>query len=199
MNANIPPLRCFVRLSEIAESASPLDTEEAYAFGVSSIKGRSLTFHCMLQSGAHYRNVPMHCISMRPDSPLMDLRNTAYWDCFSSQIEITVWEFLRDHEAFAFLPLGREKAIYLFTVDWLPDSPENPGLVLEPSQNKCGHVLATEAGNLAMLPSNKVAWRDGYFIGPEPEPQKRGYIVQNRVYQAESCESDFSKSDRYYY
>lgn len=200
MNADIPYLHCWVMMAEISDS---IGWEEAYAFAIQSVKGRALGLHCMLKSGAHYRNVPLHAISL---TPLVrgDLApgpgELAYWDCFSSRPLVTVFDYLRDHECVALLPDGaKENGTYLFTIDWLPDEPTRPGFVLEPSQNKCGHVIAMENGLVAMLPTNKIAWRDGYFIGNNPEPWKNGYRVQDRVHQAESAGRDFSKDDRMFY
>jgi hypothetical protein len=197
MNADIPYLHCLVRRKEIASGDG---WEEAYAFAIQSVRGRALGFHVMLQSGAHYRNVPLHAISTNRSAPLYRPHDLAYWDCFSNKPLVTVFDYLRDHECAAILPSGvRMQGVYLFTVDWLPDDAAHPGFILQPDQNKCGHVLSLRDGNLAMLPTNRVIWRDGYFCGRDPHPEGQGYVVQSRVYQAESCERDFSKSDTYFY
>jgi hypothetical protein len=197
MHADIPYLRCWVHRHIIASGDG---LEEAYAFAVQSMRGRALGFHCMLKSGAHYRNVPLHALALNRDVKSRDPGSLAYWDCFTSRPIVTVFDYLRDHECVALLPGGtRESGVYLFTVDWLPDTAEHPGFVLEPDQNKCGHVLALESGCLAMLPTNKIAWRDGYFIGNDPHPERMGYRVQSQIYQAESCTNDFSKSEAYFY
>ena len=174
--------------------------EEAYAFAIQSVKGRALGFHCMLRSGAHYRNVPLHALALNEGAQKQSPESLAYWDCFSSKPIVTVFDYLRDHECVALLPSGeRENGVYLFTVDWLPDEATHPGFLLQPDQNKCGHVLALQSGCVAMLPTNKVIWRDGYFIGSDPHPEKMGYKVQSNVYHAESCTRDFSKSEAYFY
>lgn len=198
MHADIPYLHCWVRRSEISRGDG---VEEAYAFSIQSMKGRALGFHCMLKSGAHYRNVPLHALSLREDAgPPRGAGDLAYWDCFSYRPIVTVFDYLRDHECFAHLPSGvAERGVYAFTVDWLPDEASRPGWILQPDQNKCGHVIALESGFLCMLPTNKIAWRDGYFIGNAPDPRSQGYVVQSVAHQAESCTRDFSKSDSYFY
>jgi len=197
MNANIPPLHCWVRESHITDDRYGL--EEAYAFGICSIKGRALGFHVMLASGAHYRNLPLSALCVRKDAPHAELEDLAYWDCFTNAPEVTVFEFLREHECIAYLPTGEKRGIYSFTVDWLPDSAENPGFTLTPDQNKCGHVILLEDGNLAMLPSNRVAWRDGYWIGSNPDPKSRRYGLTTEIHRAESADRDFSKSNFFFY
>lgn len=197
MNADIPYLHCHVRLDEISERPG---LEEAYAFSVQSIRGRAIGLHCMLKSGAHYRNVPLHAICLKPTAPRRLPVDLAYWDCFSNTPIVTVFDYLIDHECFALLPDGtRERGTYLFTVDWLPDEAARPGFILQPDQNKCGHVLALTSGNVCMLPTNKIAWMDGYWIGSEPHPEEKGYVVQTNVYHAECSTRDFSKSSQYYY
>jgi hypothetical protein len=196
VNADIPFLRCWVRLRHISKNSG---LEEAYIFAIQSVKGRALGFHAMLKSGAHYRNVPLHAVTLKPEASEEDLQNLAIWDCFSSSPVVTVFDYLKDHEAYCFLPSGKQSGVYLFTVDWLPDDSVHPGFVLTPDQNKCGHVMALESGNLCVLPTNRIAWRDGYFIGADPEPQSQGYLTQANVYQAESCDRDFSKDERYFY
>jgi len=197
MNADIPYLHCWVRLSHISDSGG---MEEAYAFAVQSVKGRAIGLHCMLKSGAHYRNVPLHAIATKPISRAKPLSDLAYWDCFSSAPVVTVFDYLRDHECVAHLPSRtREKGTYLFTVDWLPDDASHPGWILQPDQNKCGHFIELESGNIAMLPTNKIAWMDGYFIGSEPRPEVRGYVTQSQPYRAERAARDFSATSEYYY
>jgi len=197
MNADIPYLKCFVNLGEIAGRDG---VEEAYAFAIQSIKGRCLGFHCMMKSGAHYRNVPLHALALDPKAKKRQPQEVAMWDCFSSKPIVTVFDYLVAHECFAYLPTGtREEGVYLFTVDWLPDDASHPGFILQPDQNKCGHVIALESGSLCMLPSNRVAWRDAYFIGKDPRPEKCDYVTQTVAHHAESCERDHSKSDFYFY
>lgn len=197
MNADIPYFHCYVRLEHISQKQGH---EEAYAFAVQSLKGRAIGLHCMLKSGAHYRNVPLHAVCTDQNAEPRRLGELAYWDCFSSKPVVTVFDYLRDHECIAILPEGRrERGVYLFTVDWLPDEPVRPGWILQPDQNKCGHFISLESGNVCMLPTNKIAWCDGYWIGSNPNPQSRQYVVQKDTYHAESSSRDFSKSDGYFY
>ena len=196
MNADIPFLRCWVRLPLISRSEG---VEECYAFAIQSMPGRCLGFHVMLKSGAHYRNVPIHALATEPEAKPMELADCQLWDCFSSKPVITVFQYLMAHEAFCYTRSGVIPASYLFTVDWLPDSPERPGWTLRPEQNKCAHVMETDDGNLLALPTNRIAWRDAYFVGNAPNPKAHGYKVQEDVWCAESAAFDVSKNDEYFY
>ena len=195
VNSDIPYLRCLVRLPFVSGGDG---YEEGYAFGVQSVPGRALGFHVMLRSGAHYRNVPIHALALR-ECEARPLGDCELWDCFSYRPSVTVFSYLRDHEAECYLRSGKVGGTYLFTVDWLPDSWERPGFTLSPEQNKCAHVLALDDGNLAALPTNRIAWKDAYFCGSSPNPRAAGYVVQQDVYQAESSEWDVSADERYFY
>lgn len=197
MNADIPYLRCWVRLPFV--SSKTHGVEEAYAFGIQSIPGRALAFHVMLQSGAHYRGVPIHAMALEPTAVALPLGDCELWDCFSYRPEVTVFSYLRDHEATCYLRSCTVSGTYLWTVDWLPDTWERPGFTLSPEQNKCGHVMALADGNLACLPTNRIAWKDAYFIGKNPNPRAQGYKVQDEVYQAEDSSFDVSREAGYYY
>jgi hypothetical protein len=193
MNADIPTFRCWVRLPHISRRDG---VEEAYAFAVQSVKGRALGFHCMLKSGAHYRNVPIHALSLYPEVPERRLGDLQLWDCFSSKPVVHVFDYLCNHECICYLRSGEQaEGTYQFTVDWLPDSRESPGFVLRPEQNKCAHIIALADGNICALPTNRIAWRDAYFIGRNPDPKSAGYLVQDLVYQAEDSRWDFSGDD----
>jgi len=196
MNSDIPYLRCWVRRQFISDRTG---VEEGYAFAIQSTPGRCLGFHVMLKSGAHYRNVPIHAIALQPDAPSIPLGDCQLWDCFSFTPEVHVFRYLQDHEAVCYLRSSPRNGVYLFTVDWLPDSPTHPGWTQRPEQNKCAHVLHLEDGNLCALPTNRVAWKDAYFIGSCPEPRGHGYTVQEEVWQAEDSAFDVSKDTRMYY
>jgi hypothetical protein len=60
--------------------------------------------------------------------------------------------------------------------------------------------MALDDGNLAALPTNRIAFKDGYFIGSAPSPRAKGYVVQDQIWQAEDCSQfDASTDDNYIY
>lgn len=195
MNADIPYLRCWVRLEYISKRSG---VEEAYAFAIQSYPGRTLAFHVMLQSGAHYRGVPLHAVALRPDATERGLGDCALWDCFTFRPVVHCYGYLRDHAALCYTRHGQVEGKYLFTVDWLPDD-SGPGFTHLPEQNKCAHVMALQDGNLAALPTNRIAWRDGYFVGRNPNPRAQEYTVQTQVWQAEDFSFDASQDENYIY
>ena len=171
MNADIPYLRVWVDNSFTTGCPGQ---EEGYAFAIQSYPARALAFHVMLKSGAHFRNLPIHALALREGAATEELENCQLWDCFSFRPVVTVFAYLLEHEAVCYTRRGPIPGEYLFTVDWLPDSLSAPGWLARPEQAKCAHVLALATGRLAALPTNRVAWKDGYFVGDSPDPRSRG-------------------------
>ena len=193
MNADIPYLKVWVRRRHIARDGG---MEQGYAFAISSFPGRALGFHVMLQSGAHYRHVPIHALTTKPISRERSLGDLQLWDCFSYRPVVTTFHYLYEHSCVCMLPKTEVPGNYLFTVDWLPDP--SPGWILQPDQNKCAHVIELRDGNLAALPTNRIRWTDGYFCGQFGRPDKGGYKTQTETYHAEGRQ-DFSQDDNYFY
>jgi hypothetical protein len=195
MNADIPYLRCKVRNTFLTGG---MGCEDAYAFAISSVPGRALAFHVMLKSGAHYRHLPIHALCTDADAPDIDVGDCMLWDCFTFRPEVTVFSYLRDHQGVCRMRNREARGTYLFTVDWLPDSWERPGWVLQPDQNKCAHVMELDEGNLCALPTNRIQWIDGYYIGEGCAKAMR-YRTQEDAYHAEDATFNVATSNAYAY
>jgi len=190
MNVNVPTIHCYVR-REFLTNFKETGLEEGYIFGVTSYKGWAIMFNVLLKSGAHFRFIPLHAIVTKSTTPatLFELSHLQLWDCFSSNVHVTIFDLLRDSHCNVHL---RNKSVlsgrYLFTLDWLPDKDEVPGLIYQPDQNKCGHLIELENGQIACLPTNRIAFKDGYFIGNDPHPEKCGYVTGTTKWSAETSE-----------
>jgi len=202
VNADIPPLKVLVHNRYLLNDSEADGYEAGYAFAIQSYKGRALQFHVLLQSGAHFRHIPLHWLIHEPIAlDTYDLELLQLWDCFSYKPVVKVFDFLRDYSCDAIL---KDKTTvhgrYWFTVDWLPDSDECPGVLLQPDQNKCAHVILLTNGQVACLPTNRVAFKDAFFIGNKPEPGKRGYQTIPTVWSAEnSLRWSVANTDETYY
>ena len=202
MNADIPPLKVWIK-REYLTNGEDLGFEEGVAFAVQSMKGRALHFHVLLKSGAHFRHVPLHWLCHHAPAVVDErsVEDLQLWDCFSYKPVVTVFDLLRDYQCEAIL---RDKtkfsAAYYCTVDWLPDCDAKSGWLLHPDQNKCAHILLLENGQIGCLPTNRVLFKDGFFIGNVPDAATRNYKTVDVVYTAETCDrwSVADKEETYY-
>lgn len=197
MNADIPPLKIWLHTPKLTDDSTwPITnpetqpTEEAYAFAIQSYKGRALQFHCLLQSGAHFRHIPLHWLRHTPIpcNVTYTLPDLQLWDCFSYKPVVTVFDMLRDYQCDAILKdKTRVNAKYWFSIDWLPDTDTKSGFLLQPDQNKLAHVVLLANGQIAALPTNRIAFKDAFYIGNQPKPETRGYRTIASVWSAEDC------------
>jgi hypothetical protein len=186
MNADIPPLKVWIENKNLNGKEG---FEHGYAFAIQSYKGRALQFHVLMESGAHFRHIPLHWLNHTPSPEnLQPLPQLQLWDCFSYKPIVTVFDMLRDYQCNAIL---KDKTVlnaqYWFSIDWLPDSDTQSGFLLQPDQNKLAHVLLLANGQVAALPTNRVAFKDAFYIGDQPEPQKRGYRTISTIWKSEDC------------
>jgi len=190
MNANIPPLKVWIKSSYLTGDDQNQNLEAGYAFAIQSYKGRALQFHVLFESGAHFRHIPLHWLyhTQTGFNPL-PLDQLQLWDCFSYKPIVTCFDFLRDYSCNAIL---RDKSVinatYYATVDWLPDSDCESGVLLHPDQNKCAHLLLLDNGQIGCLPTNRVTFKDAFFIGNLPDAATRKYKTLGTIFKAESCE-----------
>lgn len=189
MNADIPPLKVWIQSQHLTEKANEL--EHGYAFAIQSYKGRALQFHVLLESGAHFRHIPLHWLihnigagsTNQLSLPLLQL-----WDCFSYRPVVTVFDLLKGYQCDCILKdEDVQQGTYWFTVDWLPDSDAESGFLLQPDQNKCAHVVLLDNGQIAALPTNRILFKDAFFIGNNPSAITKRYKTGDVIHKAENC------------
>ena len=189
MNADIPPLKVWIESKHLGLQEG---YEHGYAFAIQSYKGRALQFHVLLESGAHFRHIPLHWLlhDLNPRLPgTHQLHLLQLWDCFSYRPVVTVFDLLKGYQCDCILKdEDVQQGTYWFTVDWLPDSESESGFLLQPDQNKCAHVIMLDNGQVAALPTNRIVFKDAYFIGNKPDAIVKQYRTGDTIYQAEDCE-----------
>ena len=79
LNANIPPIECYVRGNYLRNQK---DSHDKYfpcvIFGVASIKSRSPLFHIMMEDGGLWWRLPISAFCTKPGVPEIDLHNLVY-------------------------------------------------------------------------------------------------------------------------
>ena len=208
LNANIPPIYCKIRreyLYDLREHKG--ETEDCVVFGLGSISGRALLFHCLLTNGAIYWRLPISAFLQRGSGSTLyqrdvehqDLEDLQLWNSFSYYPSITIFDFLVGQRC---KYLGKNKKFYhgqyLFTVDWA--HPESNILDTEhseiPDQHKCAHILALDNGNYSAQPNNRILWSIPSFTTKSSVPD---YKVQTTEWNVENKGLITDDTDKFFY
>lgn len=202
MNANIPPIKVLIPASFLTQNEADTGYEKGYAFAIQSYKGRALQFHVLLESGAHFRHIPLHwLLHDEPTATHTDLGDLQLWDCFSYRPIVTVFDLLKDYACDVLL---KNKSVvsgrYYCTIDWLADDDCNAGFVHQPDQNKCGHLILLDDGRFCCMPTNRICFKDAFFIGNKPNAATRQYKTIDTIWQAENCDRwSVANTDKTFY
>jgi len=120
----------------------------------------------MEDEGLWFR-MPIHAFCHKIPAPLETLTNLVLWDCFSSHIAVTQFDFLANKRM---RYIDREKkwseGTYMFTLDWSQEDKNitDLGFSEVPGQHKCGHVIKLDNGNFAIQPNNRVRAFEPSFV-----------------------------------
>ena len=166
LNANIPPIYCKIRREYLYDlKKNKGQSSDCVIFGLSSISGRAILFHCMLPNGAVFYRLPISAFFQkefeRKDVPDMRVDQLELWNCFSYYPSVHCFDWLAGIEG---KYLGKDKKFYpgqyLFTIDWA--HPESNILDTDhseiPHEHKCAHIIALDDGNYAAQPNNRCIW-----------------------------------------
>ena len=204
LNANIPPIYCQIRREYLYDLQKHHgETEDVVIFGITSIAGKAILFHCMLENGAIFYRLPISAFFQkhlqRTEVPDMQVHELQLWNCFSYHPSVHHFDFLSSAR-------GKYKGIdkkfypgeYLFTLDWA--SPDSNILDIEhseiPQEHKCAHVLALDNGNFAAQPNNRIIWNIPSFTVKDNWPD---YSVQTTYWNVENKGLVTEDSDKMFY
>ena len=204
LNANIPVQYAQVRKEYLYDLKSHHgEVEDCVIFGLASMAGKAVLFHCLLPNGAIYYRLPISAFIQRAydilQVPRMRLDELELWDSFSYYPAITVFDFLAGQEC---KYLGKDKKFYtgeyLFTIDWAHPEPN----ILDvdhseiPQEHKCGHFIALTNGNYAIQPNNRMLWHLGNFTTKKEWPD---YKTQTSEWSVENKDWSTDDTDRMFY
>ena len=204
LNANIPVLYAQVRKEYLYDLKSHHgEVEDCVIFGLASMAGKAVLFHCLLPNGAIYYRLPISAFIQRAydisQVPRMRLDELELWNSFSYYPSVTAFDFLAGQEC---KYLGKDKKFYtgeyLFTIDWAHPEPN----ILDvdhseiPQEHKCGHFIALNNGNYAIQPNNRVLWHVGNFTTKKEWPD---YKTQTSEWSVENKDWATDDTDRMFY
>jgi hypothetical protein len=202
LNANIPPIHCYVRGNYLRNHKDSHDKYfECVVFGVSSLKSRSPLFHIMMPDGGLWWRLPISAFCTEPGIPEVDLHNLVLWNSFSHHISVTQFENLTNlRMSYIDRTKTMHKGTYLFTLDWHnPDTNVlDDGYSESPADHKCGHVIQRDDGNFAIQPNNRVRVYEPSFTLEKEYLIDR--IINERKYDVENQDKwILENSDRFNY
>jgi hypothetical protein len=120
LNVNVPRFYCYLRKEFLYDGESHQgEFISICVLGASSIQGRALGFHLLTENGAVIWRLPIHALCHKQNAPEVPLDWLQFWDCFSYEIEATVFDRLQDSRVSVQMrDRSWEGGQYLFTLDW---------------------------------------------------------------------------------
>jgi len=183
LNQDMPHMEVYVRseyLHDFQEGSEGL--VKGICHGISSIPGRALGFHVLLENGAHIGRLPIHALIHKQDAPVVrDVWELQLWDCFSAQVSVHEFAWLSGLRVRVYLP-DREVVggQYLFTVDyWGNNGSENAG----EAGWKCHHIIELDNGLFAAQPNNRLCFFEPSVVVPFQKVP--GYKTMTRTWKCE--------------
>lgn len=190
--------KCFVRRQHFTKQIADADIyDESIAFGIQTISGKILTFHIMTDYGMLRSRVPISEIFIKKPKKDIPYYCKQLWDCFGEKAEVVKYPYLQDKRCKVIL---RDQSIiwatYMFTIDWY-DNPYSE----EPTDYKCGHILAADDGYLLCQPNNRIYWKDSNFICREFPISKKEIKVDRELLSVENVADKWvsENTDSFYY
>jgi hypothetical protein len=150
----------------------------------------------MTDDGMLRSRVPISEIFTKPVINDVPFYFKQLWDCFSENVSVIQYDWLREHRADIIL---RDRTIisaqYILTIDWY-DNPYSD----EPSDYKCGHLMKADDGYLLLMPNNRMLWHDSNWITKKPEDLNI-FKVDSELPSVENiCDKWMADdSDKFYY
>jgi hypothetical protein len=202
LNANIPPIECYVRGNYLRDQRDSHDLKfPCMIFGVTSIQGRSPLFHFLMEDGGVWWRMPISAFCSKEDSPEIDIHDLVLWNSFSHHVSVTEFQAMRNMRMTYVARTGEfVNGKYLFTLDWHSpdDNVINGGFSVNPGQHKCGHVIERDDGNFAIQPNNRVRLFDPSFTTKTGTLIER--FINTKLWDVENAHKWVtSDDDRYEY
>tara|TARA_Y100001963_G_scaffold102419_1_gene140947 strand:+ start:460 stop:1116 length:657 start_codon:yes stop_codon:yes gene_type:complete len=204
LNVNIPVIYCQIRREYLYDlEQHEGEAEDCMVFGITSMPGRALLFHAIMQNGGVYYRLPITAFVQNgfdvKNVPRPRLDELELWNCFSYYPAITVYDALTVAGKYWGKDGKWHTGSYLFTVDWAhPDSNIVDTDHSEvPQEHKCAHIMALDDGNYAAQPNNRILWHIPSFTVRDEIPD---WKVNHRVWSVEdSREWRTADTDKFFY
>ena len=200
INSDFPIIEVYVR----GEFLHDMDLKYAnkswkgIIFGISSLIGRAIGFHVLLECGAIVFRLPINALMWKHDTQIQNLETLQVWDCMSSDISIHTFEHLAGMRVdFRALNGKSEEWLegrYFTTLDWTSTTYSMDAGDLG---HKCAHIIKLNNGNFAAAPNNRLRWHDPAFTISYSE--KPTFKTNTRIWKVEDKNWSTSNSNEMMY
>lgn len=174
------PRHLYVWVDSRHTHKEPCGYVPAIWYGLVSYPGRTWGCTVMLESGAVFRNLPVHAVAFdgKPDGE-WTVKDGQTWDCYGWDWSAVEYSFLRGLKC-KVRANGKEYfGEYLFTV-----SPVGDGFSACPEQAKEFSFVRLENKHLTVQPTNHIVFRERSFTDNKLE-FPNGLCRQTTVWTAE--------------
>jgi hypothetical protein len=209
MNANIPPIDCYVRKEYL------YDHEQGHGefvscsvFAIKSLQNNALLFSVMTDIGAVYDKIPISALAPydNPNPEHLPFHVLQLWDCFSYQPHVIEYMFLKGKRCSVLLKDGTKRlGIYKFSVDWSADSSNmvSTSYAEITAEHKTAHIIQLDDGYYCAYPNNRILWAEPSSID-KPFETIPDYKLNTHKYHCESHEKWYTEnsgedSDKFFY
>jgi len=201
---SVPSIRCFLRKEYLYNLESHHgEFIECVWIGITSIHNKAIGFRAITSEGAQFNNLPINAFCSKKDSSPLPLDICELWDCFSYDLGVHQFKWLRQKKCQVLL---KDKSIvwgtYLFTITWANPSLESDGFnYAEDSDTKDAHIIELDSGQFVAQPNNRIRWHDFDFItNPLDLSKNPGYKILNQKFICENSEKwRVSDTDSFFY
>ena len=174
LSGNLPShIYCYVDSKFILKK--PRGFIQCVWFSLVSYPSRLWGCNILLESGAVYRNVPLHALSKtNKDNVPWTEKDAALWDCYGYNFSTIEYTYLKGLDVIA----NKVNGSYLFTAIPMLD-----GFSAEPSQSKEFMFSLLNNNRFSAYPTDKILFVDKSFTDQTKKPI--GYKLNKEIYRAE--------------
>jgi hypothetical protein len=163
-SGNIPNHQyCFVERKFLNPELSGV--ERCCWFAIVAHTGRMWGCHILLESGAVYRQIPPHALSMKENPAEWVASQAQQWDCYGDQFSVIAYRTLYGLDLKARIGASEEiGGSYLFNA-----VPINDPYSEAPDQDKEFVFAWLDNGRLTIQPTNRILFIDKSFTSKKAE------------------------------
>lgn len=159
------PLHRYVVVDSTFCARGPRRWLPAVWFGLVSYPGRAWGATVLFESGAIYRNLPLHALAETPQTvDLWTVRDAQQWDCYGWDFAAHVYPYLHGLRCQAKTASGIYPGTYAFSV-----APMGDGFSAAPDQAKEFTFVTLDNGRWTAQPTDRLLFEDRSFTHRAPQ------------------------------